>query len=253
MQTKVSVKRIKSKTFLESEAYKKLRTNMLYSGKDMKAIAFTSTNPGDGKSEISYRAAYTMAEMGKKTIYVDADLRNSNFTSRFIEDYTGELKGLVHCLVGENKVDEVIVGTQNPNLDLITIGAMPPNPSELLAQDIFGEVINELKEKYDYVIIDTPPSGYVVDGVVASKAADGVILVVVQGVTPTKAAKSTAGDLVNAGCKVIGCVLNKCADKDGSQYGLRYGYDAYGSGYAKDFKNSANKKSLFSVFKGKKK
>ena len=152
MSAKVKVKHIKSKSFTESEAFKKLRTNIQFSGKNIKAIAFTSTYPGEGKSEVSYRIAYSIAEMGKKTVFIDSDLRNSTFNSRMIEDYQGEFKGLVHYLVGENTAEEVIVKTQNPNFDFIPIGAFPPNPSELLAQEGFSELVAELKEKYDYVM-----------------------------------------------------------------------------------------------------
>jgi len=252
MQTKVTVKRIKSKTFAESESFKKLRSNIQFSGKDIKSIAFTSTYPSEGKSELSYRAAYSMAEMGKRTILVDADLRNSTFTSRYVEDFKGEFKGLVHCLVGENTIDDVIVQTQNPNFDFIPIGAIPPNPSELLAQEVFGEIIADLKKRYDYVVIDTPPAGYVVDGVVASKAADGVIFVVASGYTSAKAAKNVITELGNAGCKLIGSVLNKCGGKNGtSEYGYGYGY-GYLNGYNSEF-GSKRKKGLFGrLFKAKK-
>ena len=248
MQTKVTVKKYKSRSFLEGESYKKLRTNIQFSGKDIKAIAFTSAQPGEGKSEVSYRTAFSLAEMGKRTIYVDADLRNSSFVGRNIENFTGELKGLVHCFVGECTIDDVIIGTQNPNLDFITIGVIPPNPSELLAQEVFGEIIKELKRRYDYVIIDTPPAGFVVDGVVASKAADGVIFVVASGATNTKAAKNTVSQLNNAGCKLLGCVLNKCT-REGSQYSYGYGYGygrgygyGYDNGYLGDFSKSKKKK-----------
>ncbi len=245
MQTKVTVRRVKSKTFIESESFKKLRTNIQFSGKDIKSIAFTSTYPGEGKSELSYRAAYSMAEMGKRTIFVDADLRNSTFTSRNIVDFQGELKGLVHCLVGETTIDDVIVHTQNPNLDFIPIGAIPPNPSELLAQEIFSEIISDLKKRYDYVIIDTPPAGYVIDGVVASKAADGVIFIVASGDTSSKVAKNTVAELENTGCKMIGAVLNKCSTKSGMDYGYGYGYGyGYSNGYNREYAKK-KKKSLF--------
>ena len=107
MQNKINVKRIRSKSFAESESYKKLRTNIQFSGKDIKTIAFTSTFPGEGKSEIAYRVAFSMAEMGKKTIYLDSDLRNSTFLTHKTEAFKGELKGLVHCLVGENTLSEI--------------------------------------------------------------------------------------------------------------------------------------------------
>ncbi len=255
MQTRVNVKHIKSKTFTESESFKKLRTNIQFSGKNMKAIAFTSTYPGEGKSEISYRIAYSLAEMGKKTILVDADLRNSTFVGRIVEDYQGEFKGLVHYLVGENTLEDVIVKTQNPNFDFIPIGAFPPNPSELLAQEGFGELVENLKMAYDYVIIDTPPAGYVVDGVIASNKADGVIFLTASGAVSAKAAKETVSNLNKAGCKILGCVVNKCNKKNvaGHSYGVgysTYGY-GYGYGYTKEFSQDGSK-GLKKIFRNKK-
>jgi len=229
MAMQIEVKPIKSKSFIESEAYKKLRTNIQFSGNQMKAIAITSVSPNDGKSEISFKLAWSLAKMDKKTIYVDADLRNSKFLIK--HEIHQELKGLAHYLVGENTVDDVITKTQNPNLDIISIGAFPPNPSELLSQDIYKELISELRERYDYVVIDTPPSGLVIDGVIASAAADGVILVISSGNTTQKSALSVLSVLEKAKCKVIGCVLNKCGQKGtkAMSYGGYYGYNGYGS------------------------
>ena len=252
MNSKVIVKHIKSKSFTESESFKKLRTNIQFSGKNIKAIAFTSTYPGEGKSEVSYRVAYSLAEMGKKTVFVDSDLRNSTFVGRIIEEGHGEFKGLVHYLVGENTVDEVIVNTQNPNFDFIPIGAFPPNPSELLAQEGFAELISSLKQRYDYVIIDTPPAGYVVDGVIASNSADGVIFIVASGSVSAKNAKETVSTLTQAGCKMLGCVVNKCNKKTiaGYAYGGSYSSYGYGYGYTKEFTDkSAGKKRFFRVKK----
>ena len=260
MQTKVNVKILKSKTFAESEAFKKLRTNIQFSGKNIKVIAFTSTYPGEGKSGVSFRIANSLADMGKKTLYLDVDLRNSNFLNRTVTDLKGELKGFVHCLVGENTLDEVIVQTQNPNLDFIPIGAYPPNPSELLAQETYNELIEELKQKYDYVIIDTPPAGYVVDGVISASVADGVIFVVSSGNVSIKNAKQTIRELDNAGCKVMGCVLNKINTKDDSRYGYSYrgsygsyGYGyAYGRGYTRGFDDpKASKKPFWKILTSK--
>jgi len=252
---KVKVKHIKSKSFAESESLKKLRTSVQFSGKNIRAIAVTSTYPGEGKSEIAYRLAYSIAEMGKKTVYVDSDLRNSTFLGRVVEDYQGEFKGLVHYLVGENTVDEILVNTQNPNFDFIPIGAFPPNPSELLAQEGFGELINSLKQRYDYVIIDTPPAGYVVDGVLSASASDGVIFLLSAGNVSAKTAKETLNSLKAADCKVLGCVLNKCNKKNSVGYGYESGYASYGYGYGytrgfEEYNNS--KKGLFGLFKRKK-
>lgn len=246
MQNQVIVKHIKSKSFHESESFKKLRTNIQFSGKNIKAIAFTSTFPGEGKSEIAYRVAYSLAVMGKKTILVDSDLRNSTLVGRVIEGEQTEFKGLVHYLVDECTIDEIVLKTQNPNFDLIPIGAFPPNPSELLVQEGFKELIAELKNRYDYVIIDTPPAGYVIDGVVSSSVSDGVIYVVASGQVSVKVAKNTVTQLKNAGCKVIGCVLNKCGKDNGNHY--ENSYYSYGYGYTKNYVKGKKKRRLKKFF-----
>lgn len=241
MSVKIEIKPKKSRTFLESESYKKLRTNIQFSGKNMKVIALTSTMPNEGKTEVAFRLAWSLSEMGKKTLFIDADLRNSTFLAR--HDVHHELKGLAHYLVGENSLEEIITETQNPMLDIIAIGAFPPNPSELLSQDIYKELIAELRERYDYVILDTPPAGLVIDGVIASAAADGSILVIHSGKITQKAAKMTISELEKANCKIIGCVLNKCGEggKSNMGYGYGYGYGGYGGynyggyGHSKEF------------------
>lgn len=233
----ITVSPKKSKSFLESESYKKLRTNVQFSGKEMKVIAITSSVPNEGKTEISFKLAWSLAETEKKTLYLDADLRNSTFLTK--HDIHTELKGLAHYLVGENSLDEVIVKTQNPYLDVMPAGAFPPNPSELLSQDAYKELISSLRGKYDYVIIDTPPTGLVVDGVLASSAADGVIVVISSGKISSKIVNGTIAELKKADCKILGCILNKCGQGSkygGYGYGYGYGY-RYGYGYGHRYEN----------------
>ena len=256
MSEKIDIKPRRSRNFYESEAYKKLRTNIQFSGKSMKVIAFTSNGPNEGKTEVSFRLAWSLAEIGKKTVFVDVDLRNSSLLKKY--KINCELRGLAHYLVGENSLDEIIAHTQNPYFDIIPIGAFPPNPSELLSQDVYKELLAELKEKYDYVILDTPPAGLVVDGVIASSAADGVIMLLSSGDVTFKQTKATLDELSKANCKVIGCVLNKCGQKKGSAYGYGYygkygGYSKYGNygkygsygGYGGTFSENAPAKRKF--------
>lgn len=245
----INVKPKKSKSFIESESYKKLRTNVQFSGKEIKVIALTSSVPNEGKTEVSFKLAWSLAETEKKTLYLDADLRNSTFLMK--HDVHKELKGLAHYLVGENTLEQVISKTQNPFLDVIPAGAFPPNPSELLSQDVYSELISELKERYDYVIIDTPPTGLVVDGVLASSRADGVIVVISSGMVSSKMVNVTLDELKKANCKVLGCILNKCGqgskNASGYGYGTNYGYAGsygrdygygYGYGYGKRYANN---------------
>ena len=249
MAAKIEIKPIKSRNFTESEAYKRLRTNIQFSGKEMKAIAFTSSAPGDGKSEVTMRTAWSLAELGKKVLYLDADLRNSSLLAK--NEIHKELRGLAHYLVGDSSIDDIIVHTQNPYLDLITIGAFPPNPSELLSQDGYKQLLAELKNIYDYIIIDTAPAGVVIDGVIACSAADGVILVIAEGTVTDKAAKLTIDGLKQAKCKIIGSILNKCGQKSGGGYGYGYGYGydyGYGYGYGYGHREHTEGKKLFGKF-----
>ena len=207
------------------EAFKTLRTNLLFCGSDIKAVGITSCDENEGKSTISMGLCTNLAQIGKKVVLVDCDLRKSVLASRYrIED---EIVGLSHYLSGQATREEVIYKTNVEHMDMILAGIVPPNPTELLGHPRFAELIAELKEIYDYVILDTPPLGKVVDGAVVAPVADGVAVVVAANVTSRKFVERILTQLDRTGAKFLGIVVNMVSRKS-SKYG--YGY-SYGYGY----------------------
>lgn len=150
-----------TKDFRSNEAYKTLRTNIEFSGSDKKVIVFTSCTLNEGKSTVSMGLAVSLAEGGKRVLFVDADLRKSVLMGR--HRVTGEVKGLTHFLSGQADVKEVILRTQEPNLFVTFAGSVPPNPAELLGGRRFEAFLDGARQAYDYVIIDAPPLGSVID------------------------------------------------------------------------------------------
>ena len=159
-----------------SEAYRTLRTNVLFCGEEINAIAVTSCTPGEGKSEVSFRLAESLAETDRKILYIDADLRRSVFSKRY--QVTQEVKGLSHYLSGQEELGAVVCATNISNLHVILPGPVPPNPSELLGNEHFRQLMEKTHALYDYIIIDTPPLGSVIDAAVIAKECDGAMLVI---------------------------------------------------------------------------
>ena len=147
--------------FRTKEAYKTLRANLEFAGDDVKVIAVTSCTPNEGKSSTSMNLAKAIAESGKKVILIDADLRKSVLVGRY---KTGAVKyGLTHYLSGQKTFNEVYCNTNIKNLYIAFSGPVPPNPSELLGGKYFGSMVKSLRSVFDYVIIDTPPLGSVIE------------------------------------------------------------------------------------------
>lgn len=220
---KIEIEAPGKKHFQELEAYKKLRLNLQFCGKNIKVISFTSAIQNEGKSEVSYNISISLAEMGKKVVYIDADLRNSVFNrTRKIES---EVFGLAHYLIGEKKEEEVIYETQIEGLYVVSAGAYPPNPSELLSQDSYKEFIEYCRENFDYVIVDNAPLGLVVDCAITAPHSDGIVMVIEQGRIPRALAKSVVEQCHKSGCKILGVVMNKVVE--GNARGYVYGYGNY--------------------------
>ena len=217
----VKIQKISDSDYRCNEAYKTLRTNIQLCGSDMKVIMFTSTAPNEGKSSVSFNLAVSLAESGKKVIFIDADLRKSVLVNRY--KITSSTKGLTHYLSGMNKFDEVICTTNVENLYAVFSGVVPPNPSELLNNSSFDTLIKALRDIYDYVIIDTPPLGSVTDASIVAQKCDGAVLVVAADMVSYKFVQKSLEQLRLTQCKILGCVLNKVDLSGDGYYGKYYG------------------------------
>ena len=215
--------------FRLKEAYRTLRSNIEFCGAGTQLIAVTSCTPNEGKTSVAVNLGVAIAESGKKVMIIDADLRKSVMVGRY---KTGIVKvGLTHCLVGQKVFTEAICRTNIKNLFIAFAGPVPPNPSELLGGDLFKMVLESLRSAFDYIIVDTPPLGSVIDGAVVARQCDGVIMVIESNAISYKFAQQVKGQLEKAECKILGVVLNKI-DMEGKGYYGNYG-KYYGKYYGK--------------------
>ncbi|MDF2906418.1 MAG: capsular exopolysaccharide family [Herbinix sp.] len=203
----ISLERNEKPSYRINEAFKQLRTNILFSGRNIKVICLTSSIPNEGKSNVSFNLAVSFAESNKKVLFIDADLRRSVLLGRYMPDHA--VLGLTHYLSGINDLEEVLYESNIPNLDMIFTGPVPPNPAELLGSSIFAILIKQLREVYDFIIIDTPPLGSVIDSVVIAEHCDGVVFVIEANAISYKYAQRVKSQLEKSSCKILGAVLNK--------------------------------------------
>lgn len=217
----VKLERIESYTSPNTEVYNAIRTNIQFCGKSIKTICLTSSIPNEGKSVVSFSLASSMSESGKKVLFIDADLRKSVLLGRLKAE--SAVLGLTHYLTGQNELEEVLYTSNIAKPDIIFTGPVPPNPSELLNSNLFRELLLKLKEVYDYIIIDTPPLGAVIDSAIVASCCDGVILVVQSNAISHKFARSVVKQLEKGNCKILGAILNKVDVKNDKYYGKYYG------------------------------
>ncbi|MDO9274408.1 MAG: polysaccharide biosynthesis tyrosine autokinase [Lutibacter sp.] len=240
-----------------AESFRALRSNIQFlftrSTKDKcKTIIVTSSVSGEGKTFVSINMATVFALGGKKTVLVGLDLRKPKIFENF--EVSNE-KGVVNYLIGEENLEAIIQKTKIPNLDVIIAGPVPPNPSELLISSATDELINSLKENYDYVILDTPPIGMVSDAVELLKYADSTLYIVRQNYSQKGMLKMINEKYVKEEISNISIVLNDFTVKlryggYGNGYGYGYGYGKYANGYGGE--DAAPKSFLKKILKRKK-
>src|SRR5271169_22842 len=220
-----------------SEAFRALRTSLLLSQADHppQVILVTSALPREGKTTAAVNLAVTLAQLGDRTLLMDSDLRKPGIR-RALNLTVGKEMGLSSYLAGVSTLDEVTVPhpTIN-NLVALTTGPVPPSPADLLSSHRMREAIVELRHRFKFIVIDSPPVMAATDAVILSALTDGVLLVVRSGETPKEAFTRTRDLLAAVKCRLLGVVLN-AVDSSAPDYYYSYRYYpyAYGYGYGED-------------------
>jgi capsular exopolysaccharide synthesis family protein len=212
-----------------SESYRSLRTNISYASsldKKIKSLLISSSQPGEGKSTTTANLAIAFAQLRKKTLLVDADLRKPVQHNVF-----GHPRGpgLSEYLIGDvASLDSIIHPTKVENLSIMTAGGLPPNPSELLGSDVMAKMVDQLEEMYDMVLLDSPPIVAVTDASMISGEIDAIALVVKAGSTERTAVDRAMDMVRNVRAPLIGAILNGASQESlGGKYAYYYSYYNY--------------------------
>lgn len=210
-----------------SESIRTIRTGVVLSGMDHphKVMVITSSIPGEGKSTVSANLAFALGQM-ERVLLIDADLRRPTLAKSF--EFPVGTPGLANLIAGTARLEECI--QQVDGIDMICAGTVPPNPLELLSSPRFAKAVEVLKNKYDRIIIDSPPTQAVSDAIVLSTFADSLLYVVKSASTHIPLVEKGVGQLLQNNAPVKGIVLNQVDIKKAKRYGYSYGgyYDYYG-------------------------
>ena len=217
------------------EAYKSLRTNLdfMAGSMDVHTLVITSTVPEESKSNVAVNLALTLAESGKKVALVDCDLRKP-VLHRYLKA-GHNVKGVSNVLSNQCTLDEALHELKEMNLTFLPAGTPPPNPSEMLSQPQMQAMVDTLRQKFDFVILDAPPVSVVTDAAVIGRYVDGAVFVVRSDYAPADAVRGAVKKLQDAGVRVLGSVLTRYDMKKalkGSSYAYSYAYN-YNYAYEK--------------------
>lgn len=221
--------------FQVRESYKAARTNIAYSilKKGCKKVAFTSSTKNEGKTVTSINVASALAQqVDTKVLVVECDLRRPRVNTALKIEPT---PGLTNYLNDECSLEDIIRDTKIDNLKAIAYGAIPPNPSELLASEAMADLIKTAEKEYDYIIFDTPPVGIVIDAVPILKASDGVVIVARNNSTTYPELAKTVETVERTDAKIIGVILNRVKPQE-TRKGKGY-YSRYGGYYSSSTKD----------------
>ena len=216
-----------------TEQIKYIRANIQFCGDEKKVILFTSTTASEGKSSLTLELAMSMAELGKRVLLVDADLRRSTLKSKVANREAVRL-GLSHYLSGLANLDESLCVTDEPELYMLLAGPVPPYPAELLAGRRLDALLDWGRKQFDYILVDTAPLGTVSDAALLARKCDGAVVVIEAAKIPYRAVQGVVQQLRDANCPVLGAVLSKVENASSRNYK----YTKYAYQYTADDKST---------------
>ena len=234
-----------------AEGFRNLRTNVQFLNLDgsTRLIMATSANPKEGKTSVVMNLGAALAEMGRRVIVVEADLRRP-VLGKFLAEQPG--KGTTDVIMGTATLEEVVVTTDNENLFVLMSGPKPPNPAELVSSQAMQELLDRLKEEYDYIVVDAPPVLAVSDAIAMAPMMDGVLLVASHGIADRDAARHTVELLGKVETRILGVVINNVEMAGRYGYGYRYGYySPYQYNYSEGEDEGKSRRKGSSTWKGK--
>ncbi len=206
--------------FSTQEAYKALRTNLQFCGQDVKIIEITAHSENEGKTIVSLQIARSFAELNKKVLLIDADMRKSVMAARNTSAITKY--GLSEYLSGQAIFEDCIWATDAPTFHVMFAGQFPPNPVELLNSAHFKALLEKVRAEYDYIIIDTPPLGRVIDAAVIAPVCDGCAVVVGDENLKYAEVEDVIEQITKSGCRILGVIKNRLSHGGKQYYSKRY-------------------------------
>ncbi len=227
------------------EAFKEIRTNLLYTARDEKCpvYAITSAMANAGKSVVASNLALTFSQLGKRVLLIDCDMRNPSQHKIFGLDRSFGLSELAAGISSD--FDTAIHRVPGQEFDVILSGHIPPNPAELLASANFENLLKQLKERYDCIFLDFPPAGVVVDSLIQASLFTGYAFVVRSGMDDRRATAATLAAMKKVGANILGFILNDVNPKTSSYYGKHRNYRyRYKYRYRYDYSYGATPKQV---------
>ncbi len=228
----LEITRFPSLDYACNEAMNTLCTNLSYCGTDIRTILFTSRYEHEGKSGIAMNVMRTLAGFGKKVLLVDADLRCSTLARRYRFDFAGkEVYGLAQYLAGMCNLEDAVYRTNLPGACILPAGREVLNSLQLLVTPRFDEMITTLKDKFDIILVDTPPAGVIVDAMEIAKSCDGAVMVVGYNKGRSQDIGEVTANIAKTGCPVLGAVMNGVNFKSFRNRRFYYRSERYASYY----------------------
>jgi len=242
MSGKCEISKFPKCSYALQEGFNTLCTNLTFSGSGVKKVMITSSHASEGKSLIAMNLMRTLSQLGHRVVLVDADLRRSQIRAQYgIQLPEGNEQGLAHYLAGMCGIDDVVYETNMANAYLVPVGREVKNSLQLLSGPRIGQLLDTLNEYFDYVIVDAPPVGVIIDAAQIAKHCDGTLIVVRYRSVSKKALQDMCAQLQSTGCPVLGAVLNDVeTDSIRSKYYYKKGYYSY---YDREYDTDSRKRT----------